>query len=65
MCTAGPNVKKMKRIARLLLLFLCSFAAGVCVSPVFMTDEEPVSEPTPTPIKHYRDRYGAVIKRTV
>ena len=55
----------MKPIAWPLLLFLCSFAVGVCVSPVFETEKEPVSEPTPQPIKHYRDRYGAVIKRTV
>ena len=57
--------EKMKRVAKPLVLFVCSFAVGVCVSPVFISEKEPVSEPTQKPIQHYRDRYGAVIKRTV
>lgn len=57
----------MKPVNPYLLAFVCSFALGVCISPVFKVkaEKEPVSEPAQKPIQHYRDRYGHVIKRTV
>lgn len=55
----------MKKIATPLILFVCSFAVGVYVAPVFEVEKEPVSEPTQKPIQHNRDRYGEKIKRTV
>jgi hypothetical protein len=55
----------MKRITRPLLLFVCSFALGVCVAPVFKLDKEPVSEPSQKPIQHHRNKYGESIKRVV
>lgn len=57
--------EKMERMTRPLILFVCSFVLGVCIAPVFEIEKEPVSEPTQKPIQHYRDRYGATIKRTV
>lgn len=53
----------MKRITKPLVLFVCSFALGVCIAPVFEAEDEPVSEPEQKPIQHYRDRYGEIIKR--
>lgn len=62
---ARLNATKMKNIATPLILFVCSFAVGVYVAPVFEVEKEPVSEPTQKPIQHYRNRYGEKIKRTV
>jgi hypothetical protein len=59
------NCEKMKPVSKTLVLFVCSFAVGVCIAPVFEIEEEPVSEPTEKPIQHYRNRYGESIKRTV
>jgi hypothetical protein len=59
-------VKKMKRFTKPLILFVCSFALGVCIAPVFKVEKEPVSsEPTEKPIQHHRNKYGETIKRTV
>ncbi|MGB5276752.1 MAG: hypothetical protein WBO16_10155 [Gammaproteobacteria bacterium] len=55
----------MNRVARPLILFVCSFALGVAIAPVFKIDKEPVSEPTEKPIKHHRNKYGETIKRMV
>jgi len=57
----------MKRVNKTLLLFVCSFAVGVCIAPVFKIEKEkePVSEPAQKPIQHYLNRYGEIIKRTV
>jgi len=55
----------MKRINNYVWLFVCSFAVGVCIAPVFKVEKEPVSEPTQKPIQHYLDRYGERIKRIV
>jgi hypothetical protein len=55
----------MKRFTKPLILFVCSFALGVCIAPVFEVEKEPVSEPTEKPIQHHRNKYGDTIKRTV
>ncbi len=57
----------MKHVNKTLVLFVCSFAIGVCIAPVFMSEKEkePVSEPAQKPIQHYLNRYGEIIKRTV
>ncbi|UCB53730.1 MAG: hypothetical protein JSW45_07065 [Thiotrichales bacterium] len=55
----------MKPVNKYLLVFVCSFAMGVCIAPVFKVEKEPVSEPTQKPIQHYRNRYGEIIKRIV
>jgi hypothetical protein len=55
----------MKRFTKPLILFVCSFALGVCIAPVFEVEKEPVSEPTEKPIQHHRNKYGETIKRTV
>jgi flagellar basal body-associated protein FliL len=57
----------MKRVNKTLVIFVCSFAVGVCIAPVFNIEKEkePVSEPTKKPIQHYLNRYGETIKRTV
>lgn len=56
----------MKRVNKTLVLFVCSFAAGVCIAPVFNTEKEeaPVSEPVQKPIQHYLNRYGEAIRRS-
>ena len=61
--SSKTKCEKMKPFSKTLLLFLCSFAVGVCIAPVFEIEEEPVSEPTQKPIQHYRNRYGQTIKR--
>jgi hypothetical protein len=53
----------MKRITRPLLLFVCSFAVGVCIAPVFEVEKEPVSEPSQKPIQQHRNKYGESIRR--
>lgn len=57
----------MKRVNKTLVIFVCSFAVGVFIAPVFNVEQEkePVSEPTKKPIQHYLNRYGETIKRTV
>jgi len=59
------NVKKMKRFTKPVLLFVCSFALGVCIAPTYKMEKEPVSEPVQKPVQHYLNRYGEKIKRTV
>jgi hypothetical protein len=59
------NVKKMKRFAQPVLLFVFSFALGICIAPTYKMEKEPVSEPAKTPVQHYINRYGERIKRTV
>lgn len=55
----------MKRFTKPVLLFVCSFALGVCIAPDYKMEKQPVSEPAQKPVQHYLNRYGERIKRTV
>ena len=55
----------MKHLTKPVLLFVCSFALGVCIAPSYEVEKEPVSEPTQKPIQHHINRYGEKIKRIV
>lgn len=53
----------MKRYRKGLLLFLGSFVAGVLISPVYMTQDEPVSKPVQKPVEQQRNKLGESIRR--
>ncbi len=55
----------MKRFTKPVLLFVFSFALGICIAPTYTMEKEPVSEPVQKPVQHYLNRYGERIKRTV